>query len=902
MEAREAVSITVQLLTTKLYVPRRRPDLVPRPRLIERLDEGVQRGLTLISAPAGFGKTTLLSDWSRQSVWPVAWICLDDGDNDPVSFLSYLIAALGTIHEDVGAEPLAMLRSGSPPIEPVLIMLCNEIAQLPHDFALVLDDYHVVENEVVHEAVSFLLDHLPPQMHLIITGRADPPLPLSRLRGRGQLAELHAEDLRFTPEEAAEFLNRTMRLELSSESVATLEERTEGWVAGLQLAAHAMRGREDASEFIEDLAGGNRYVFDYLADEVLACQPERVRDFLLRTSIVERLMSPLCEALTGSANGRAMFENLERANLFIIPLDAEGRCYRYHHLFADFLRDRLERTHPDAVPELHHRASLWYEKNAYPYEAVDYALAARDYERVADLIEETGGAWWTRGDHSTLLRWLEALPDELMRARPRLCVFHAWTLAHAGRLDDAESSLAEAEPLPAAGNGAHRAVVGEIFAVRARIASMREDAPHAIEFSRRALDLLPEDDLYLRGELALNLGHAYWATGDVQEASKAFAESATSSQTAGNLRAAVFALRYQAKLEMIGGRLRSAEEFLRRAQRLAGDQDEQPLSAVGIVHVGMAELLYERGDLDGAERYLKEGIELGKRGSEAKVLVLSYVNLARVLMARGDAEHSLTKIQEAWRLAQWTSTGAWPPVGAWRARLLLAQGDVELAARWSREYGKSEDYLSYSRILERITMARILLAQNKTGEALEFLEELLEAAESKERMWHVIEILMLQALAFEARGETERALAALERSLALAEPEGYVRTFVDEGAPMAALLAKLLKERREGRTVERSGASPWYVDRLLTQILAGAASQGRSPRGTDGSPLLEPLSERELEVLRLVAEGLSNREIAQRLFVSVGTVKAHVSHVYGKLLVRSRTQAVARARELQLIE
>ena len=901
MEAREAVSITVQLLTTKLYVPRRRPDLVPRPRLIERLDEGVQRGLTLISAPAGFGKTTLLSDWSRQSVWPVAWICLDDGDNDPVSFLSYLIAALGTIHEDVGAEPLAMLRSGSPPIEPVLIMLCNEIAQLPHDFVLVLDDYHVVENEGVHEAVAFMLDHLPPQMHLMITGRADPPLPLSRLRGRGQLAELRAEDLCFTLEEAAAFLNRTMGLDLSPESVAALEERTEGWVAGLQLAAHAMRGREDASDFIQAVAGGNRYVFDYLADEVLACQPERVRDFLLRTSIVEHLMGPLCEALTGSANGRAMLENLERANLFLIPLDEEGRCYRYHHLFADFLRDRLERTHPDAVPELHHRASLWYEKNAYPYEAVDYALAARDYERVADLIEETGGAWWTRGEHSTMLRWLEALPNELMRTRPRLCVFHAWTLAHAGRLDDAESSLAETEPLPAAGNGAHRAVVGEIFAVRARIASMREDAPHAIEFSRRALDLLPEDDLYLRGELALNLGHAYWATGDVEEASKAFAESATSSQTAGNLRAAVFALRYQAKLEMIGGRLRSAEEFLRRAQRLAGDQDEQPLSAVGIVHVGMAELLYERGDLDGAERYLKEGIELGKRGSEAKVLVLSYVNLARVLMARGDAEHSLTKIQEAWRLAQWTSTGAWPPVGAWRARLLLAQGDVELAARWSREYGKSEDYLSYSRILERITMARILFAQNKTGEALEFLEELLEAAESKERMWHVIEILMLQALAFEARGETERALAALERSLALAEPEGYVRTFVDEGAPMAALLAKLLEERREGRTVERSGASPWYVDRLLTQILAGAASQERSPRGTDGSPLLEPLSERELEVLRLVAEGLSNREIAQRLFVSLGTVKAHVNHVYVKLLVRSRTQAVARARKLQLI-
>jgi LuxR family maltose regulon positive regulatory protein len=895
MEVGEAGSVPVQLITTKLSVPRRRPDLVPRPRLIERLDEGAQRGLTLISAPAGFGKTTLLSDWSRQSEWPVAWICLNDGDNDPASFLSYLIAAIGTVYEGVGAEPLAMLRSGSPPIEPVLIMLCNEIAQLPHDFVLVLDDYHVIENELLHEAVSFLLYHLPPQMHLVITGRADPPLPLSRLRGRGQLAELHAEDLRFTPEEAAEFLDRTMRLDLSPESVAALEERTEGWVVGLQLAAHAMRGRENASDFIEAFAGGNRYVFDYLADEVLACQPERIRDFLLRTSIVERLMGPLCEALTGSANGRAMLENLERANLFLIPLDEEGRCYRYHHLFADFLRDRLERTHPDVVPELHRRASLWYEKNGYSYEAVDHALAGRNHERVADLIEETGGTWWTRSEHSTLLRWLEALPDELMRARPRLCVIHAWAFTHAGRLDEAESRLAEAERLPAAENEAHRAMGGEIFAVRARIASMREDAARAIEFTRRALDLLPEDDLYLRGELALNLGYAHWTTGDIAEASEAFAEAASSSQTAGNLRAAVFAIWYQATLEMIGGRLRSADELLQRARRLTGDHDGQPLSAVGIVHVGMAQLLYERGDLDGAERHLKEGIELAKRGSEAKVLVVGYVNLARVLMARGDAEHSLIKIQEAWRLAQWTAAGAWPPVDAWRARLLLARGDVVSAARWSREYRKSEDYLSYPRILERITMARILLAQNKADEALDFLGELLEAAETKEQMGHVIEVLVLQALAFEVRGETERALAALERSLALAEPEGYVRTFVDEGAPMAALLTKLLEERRDG-------TSPWYVDRLLTQILADAAvSEGSSPRRTDGSPLLEPLSERELEVLQLIADGLSNREIAQRLFVSVGTVKAHVNHVYGKLLVRSRTQAVARARELQLI-
>jgi LuxR family maltose regulon positive regulatory protein len=896
-----------QILKAKLYVPRCRPNAVPRPRLRKRLDEGARRELILVSAPAGFGKTTLLADWSERSEHPVAWVSLDERDDDPVRFLLYLIAAIGTIHEDFGKTTRAFLGSlqSQEELEPVLTALSNEILEVPCDFVLVLDDYHAIRSETIHDALAFLLDHSPPPLHLVVAGRTRPPLPLPTLRARGSLTELGVPDLRFTHEEAADFLGRTMDLSLTAERVATLENRTEGWIAGLQLAAHALRGSEENASPVEAFAGSARHVFDYLADEVLSRQPEDVREFLLKTSIVDTLNGPLCEALTRTTGGREMLERLERANLFLVPLDKEGRYYRYHHLFAAFLRERLGRVHPDAILELHRRAGLWYEGDGCLSAAVEHALAAEDFDHAARLIEEETGVRRRYVDASLLLRWLGTLPDQLVRHRPQLSLLYAWALAHSGELEDAERRLQDTEAALGLGDGAstmglsdeERTLLGEICIIRARTAAMREDAALTTELSNRALDLLPEDELHLRGDVALDLGHAYCSVGDLESASEAFARAAATGRAADDLRAALFALRYQASLEISRGRLRRAEDLLLEGERLAESRPEGVPSVAGIIHTGMGELLYERGDLDEARRLLETGIEHGRRSGEAKILVYGYVNLARVLIAQGDAEGAHTFVREAGGL-----TPRWPLIWAWQARFYLAQGDVGSAARWAREYGATEDYMNYPRHFERITMARVLLGEDRTDEALDSLGRLLEDAISQGRMAHAIELHVLLALASDRRGATGEALEHLERALTLAEPEGFVRLFVDEGPPMAALLERLIREPPEdgpynGAPEISPGA---YAGRLLEQFALEAPSgNGRSRRGR--VPGLEPLSEREVEVLELVATGRSNAEIAGELYLSVGTVKAHIHHIFGKLLVRNRSQAVARARELRLL-
>jgi LuxR family maltose regulon positive regulatory protein len=897
-----------RVLSTKLLVPRSRPDAVPRPRLMERLDEGARGTLTVISAPAGFGKTTLLGAWCQQTELPVAWVSLDEGDNDALRFLSYLIAAIGGIRDGFGEGSRALLDStGLSEMELLLTTLSNEIAEIPHDFVLVLDDYHAISAKPVHDTLGFLLDHPPPAMRLVVAGRAQPPLPLSRLRGRGQLTELSAGELRFTTEETADFLNRTMQLDLSPESVAALGERTEGWVAGLQLAAHAVQRSEDLPRLLDTLAGGHRYVLDYLAEEVLACQPDEVRDFLLRTSVVKPLCAltgSLCEALTDRDNAQAMLQRLERDNLFLVPLDEEGRCYRYHQLFAAFLRDRLERTRPDDVPELHRRASVWYESNGYMHQAVDHALEAGDFYRAADLIERVGVVKRGYGETALLLRWLGSLPDELVRERTRLCLLHAWARTHAGELDSVEPLLRSAEralgldedSVERAGDlsGGEQAVLGEIFSVRARVAAMREDASLVTRLSRRALEHLPQDDP-LRCAVALDLGHAYCSTGDLAAASEAFAGAAATGWAVGDLRTALFATWYQATLEIVWGRLWRAEEIFLRGERLVESHGGEAPAAAGMIHVGMGELLYERGDLDGAQRRLERGIALGRRGGEIKILVCGYIHLARVLMARGDAQGAQELIREAGRLVL-----RWPLVRAWQARLALARGDAGSAARWAREYGESEDYLRHERNFERITMARVLLAQGRTEEALRFLERLLESAESEGRMGQAMEILMLRALALESRGDTEEAMDLLQRALSLAAPEGFVRLFLDEGPPMAALLSTFLRRRREDGS--RGDAPGEYAGELLRRFAVEVAPSdgGRAPAAP--VPGLEPLSERELEVLQLLAAGRSNAEIARELFLAVGTVKAHLHRIYGKLLVRNRAEAIARSRELGLLD
>ncbi len=901
-----------QILRAKLYVPRGRPGAVTRSRLYGRLEEGVRRDLTVVSAPAGFGKTTLLADWSRQSRLPVAWVSLDGRDDDPVRFLSYLMAAIGTIHDGFGETTRAFLGSlpSREELEPVLTALSNEILEVPQDFVLVLDDYHVVRSEAVHDALAFLLDHAPPPMRLVVAGRASPPLPLARLRAAGRLTELGEADLRFTSEEASDFLRHTMGLDLSADGVAALEDGTEGWIAGLQLAAHALKGRENRARSPETLPGNTRQVFDYLAEEVLSCQPEEVRDFMLETSIVETLSASLCEALTDVGDGRAMLERLERENLFLVPLDEEGRYYRYHHLFAAFLRERLRRTHPGAVSGLHSRAGLWYERDRCIAGAVEHTLAAGDFVRAADLIEEETGARSRYVDASQLIRWVEALPDEMVRSRPKLCLLCAWALAHSGELEDAERRLEDTEAAlqldveaqAGALSDEERTLLGEVCIVRGRMAAMREDAPLTTQMSNRALELLPEGEVRLRGGVALDLGHALCSTGDFDSASEAFAEAAASGRAAGsgevpdNLRTALFAIHYQATLEIARGHLSNAENLLLDGRRLAEGRPDGVPSVAGIIDVGIGYLLYKRGDLDESRRVLEEGIERGRQAGEAKILVYGYINLSRVHMARGETDMAQSLVLRAGRL-----TPRWPFIWARQARVWLAQGDVASAARWAREYETSEDYRRYPRHLERITIARVLLAEGRTDEAFDFIEELLVDVRSAGMKAYEMVLLTLLALASERRGDTGLALEYLRGALALAEPEGFVRVFLDEGPPMAALLRRLIQESRDGGDGDASNGGPeGYAGRLLERFALEAPPSGNG--GPRGAPGIEPLSDRETEVLALVADGRTNAQIAGELYLSVGTVKAHVHHIFGKLLVRNRSQAVARARELHMLD
>jgi LuxR family maltose regulon positive regulatory protein len=910
---------------TKLSVPSTRASLVPRLRLSERLEEGLERKLTLLSAPAGCGKSTLLGAWASEfsDSRPVAWLSLDSADNDPARFWRYFVTAMDRLHPGAGDAALTLLGSAqAPPIEAVLNTLLNELANLPTNAVLVLDDYHVIESGPIHEALSYLIERLPPRMHLVISTRADPSLSLARLRARGELNELRANDLSFTSGEAAMFFTRVMGLHLSAEDVAELERRTEGWVAGLQLAALAMRDHADVAGFIASFTGSNRHVVDYLAEEVLARQTEELRTFLLRTSVLDRMCASLCEAVTAGGNHQEILEHLEHANLFVIPLDADRGWYRYHHLFADVLRQRLLQEHPDLLPALHKRASGWFEEEGLVTEAVHHALAAQDWVRAVRLIEASGMEVVLGQQVQTVLGWIEEIPEQLIRERPVLCTIRALALVFSNRPEAAEASLQQAERCLLRGNpitDEARAILGRAAVIRAAIARFSGDLERCVAMGCRALELLPETEATARERAAAksNVALAYQVSGDVAPAKERPLEEAIAAfRASGALIALLNGINFLARLRTLQGRLRTAaatyEEAASVVSRQGGLQD---LVNSAAYYVGLGDIQREWNDLDSAESHLRRGTDLvaGALMVGADVVTHGYLSLARLQQARGRGTDALATLEGfATQARQRDFFPLFLGRGeAAKARLALAQGDLPAAVNWAEASGLGfDDEPNYPREEQHLTLVRVLLAQAQNDamgsyldDALGLLDRLCKAAEGGGRMGSVIEILVLRALALQAQHESSEALATLERTLTLTEPEGYVRVFVDEGGPMETLLSELLKRRRKGPRDARQHALLGYARQLLAAFESPHTST-EPPVGRASESdqlLLDPLTTRELEVLTLIAEGLSNPEIATRLFIATSTVKGYVHNIFRKLDADSRTMTVARARELHLI-
>jgi len=871
----------------------------------------------------------------------VAWLSLEEGDNDLSRFLTYLIAALQAISANIGEGVLAILQSPQPPSnESILTALLNELATFPDHFILVLDDYHTIDAKPVAEALTFLLEHMPLQMHLVIATREDPPLPLARYRARGQLTELRAADLRFTPVESADFLNQVMDLNLSAEDIAALETRTEGWIAGLQLAAISIQGQKEPNSFIQSFTGSHHFVLDYLMEEVLHQQSETIQTFLLRTSILERLCGSLCEAvlLDPSASGQETLEYLERANLFIVPLDNERRWYRYHHLFADLLRQRLQRSstlstgkEKGGVDELHRRASEWFEQNGSAADAIRHALAAKDFERAATLIElalpemrrNRQGATYTE------LGWLKALPDELVHFRPVLSVAYAYALFGGGELEGVEPRLLDAErwldtpadmregpESQAAGmivvdKEEFRRLPGMIALLRAARALARGDMPEAVKNARRVLDLAPEDAHLMLGGAASVLGLAAWASGDLETARRMTADGMANVRQAGYISSAIGGAIVLADIQIAQGHLHEAMSTYEQALQWATEQGAPVLQGAADMYVGMSALHREHNDLKTAMQHLLTSQALGELAGLPQNPYRWCAAMARIREAQGDLDEALDLLDQAERLYVGHFSPNVRPIATRKTRVWVVQGRLGEALGWARGQGLSvENELSYLHEFDHITLARVLLAYyqrdhayGSISEVMGLLERLLKAAEEGGRMGSVIEILVLHAMAYHAQGDLPAALVPLTRALALAEPEGYVRIFVDEGEPIRLLISdfRLQIEKRPRFAADESMKA--YTAQLLSAF--SKSPDALVPKSTIQDQkteiLPETLSTRELKILQLIAQGLSNREIGERLFLALDTVKGHNRKIFDKLQVHSRTEAAARAHELGLL-
>jgi len=913
------------LLTTKTFLPPVRATLVARPRLLALLSEGIDRPLTLISAPAGFGKTTLLSEWHASEVgrsFPLVWISLDNDDNDSSRFLRYLITTLGTLKAGIGISALAALQLPQPPPPKIILTdLINDLNALSTSSALVFDDYHVITSQDVHEILNFFLDHLPPKMHLVLLTRADPPLPLARLRARNQLTEIRTADLRFTQDESTTFLNDVMGLELPIADIDTLETRTEGWIAGLQLAAFSLRQQTDKHAFVATFSGDDRYVVDYLLEEVLQRQSPEVQSFLLQTSILERLCDPLCEAVTGEANNQAILEYLEQTNLFVTPLDNQRYWYRYHHLFADLLRWRLRKAMASSEwMTLYRRACSWYEHQGFIVEAVSQALAAPDFTYTTDLLKQHALTIFFRGENILVHRWLQSLPEDVLRSHPLLCAIYANTIAHTHFfktnslqlteywLQSAEHGVMDGTPSPdisdSTGRSGNSITRSFISLSRAYLTHWRNEAPQAvIDLAQQALASLPPvdqvaiDPNYLRFHSGLNyiLGLSFLRLGNEGAASIALSNARRIGEVCGDLFNACAAILTQSAILRSHGHLHETISLFREALTSlgnAGDRPELSNPYVGMIYVAQGLSLLECNDLDTAEYLLSKGLELSRLTTGTDIQPLGFIALARIKRMRGDLTGALDILKKFEGGTQETTS----LVLSYRVRLLLAQGNRAAALQWAQVQQFTDTFNT-----ESLTLTRVLIAQSQTANHItatflpsmehlhQFLDSQLQVADANNWIERTIELLILKALANQAQNETTSALNFLQRALELAEPRGYVCAFIEEGIPMHRLLVKLKNF---------GGTSREYINKLLSawennETVAFSALSNQS--------LVEPLSTRELEVLRLLVTGASNNEIAQKLVITLNTTKKHITHIFEKLAVTKRDEAAIRARELGLV-
>jgi LuxR family transcriptional regulator, maltose regulon positive regulatory protein len=922
------------LLATKLHVPVSSHRLLVRPRLLRRLSEGMEQKLTLLSAPAGSGKTMLLSAWLASPAGrdvPVAWLSLDEEDNDPGRFWRYVCTALGRVHPDVNNTVSDALHASQPlPFTTWVTLLINTLATVSRPFLFVLDDYHLISTSAIHQALTFLLEHSPESMHLVISTREDPPLPLARWRARGQLVEIRASDLRFTLPEVASFFTEVMGLELAAQEIATLEARTEGWITGLQLAALSLqeRGSTQIGKFLAAFAGSHRYILDYLVEEVLVQQSPDLQTFLLQTAILNRLSAPLCDAVTKRTDSQAVLEQLEQRNLFLVSLDDERHWYRYHHLFSDVLKSRLfsqqrQRLLQESVPTLHLRACLWYEQHGLLSEAIHHALAAPDFDRAAHLCEQVMQVTFARGELPTLLRWLAALPHEVLRCHPHLCVYYVRAFVVSGqpeaakaRVEDAEHSLREyGEPLPPE---EQRALAGELVLMRVWFALLEAKSLLSRELCEKAASLLPVDH-QLQSGIPLLRGVGAWLEGEVAQAATELTEASRISRVSHNHFLFSTAQSFLAQVRALQGQLQEAIRIyhaaFQMAAHLSGELPTpeatealagQPPSSSMTTHlllpqegglaVGLAALLYEQNALMEAEEYLQHGLRLGQDEGNIFDVIGGKIILARIRQAQANPVQARTLMQQAIQLARrqnmcWT----WvvPGVSVSEIRLALMQGNLAVAQQWAEAYvreTRSSVRPAYLREVEEMTLARVYIAEGRYAETVELLAGLRREASEAGRNRQVLELLVLQALAHQARGASTQALSSLSEALHLAVPQGYTRIFVDEGLPMRTLLIQFSGQHSEHAD---------FVSTLLAAFDRSLSSQEQLR--TKPQPLPEPLSERELEVLRLLATGASNQQIADQLVVAVSTVKRHVHNILGKLNARSRAHAVAHARELHLL-